>query len=247
MTAISEPMLFCSGSRGNLSKYLIARGLKPLGNISVDLECQRHPSVLVLSYSATQRHESLQSYQEDIKYYETLLASIISLRDHPRIVFISSQTVTLDSNSYYAQSKLCIESLISKSGLDYIILRPGFLFSDEDQIFVSSIARIAQFPLTLGTSDPLFTACRASDILNRVRRFALLQTHNCHVSKVEQIGLTLMSLADILNLQRRYRFRAGAPRLALRLLATALPKLQKIINPVSTISFPSIAVASYYD
>ena len=56
-----------------------------------------------------------------------------------------------------------------------------------------------------------------------------------------------MSLADILNLQRRYRFRAGAPRLALRLLATALPKLQKIINPVSTISFPSIAVASYYD
>lgn len=245
--AVPSPNLFCSGRYGQLSRYLLACGVKPISAALTEiLECQRVPTIL-LTYSPTQREETRFSFDKELAYYNKLISALKECERPLRIVYISSQTVILDDKSLYAQAKLNVERLLSASGLSCLIIRPGFIFSDENRLFLPSLSLLATLPITLGLPDPLFTACRASDLLQRSLKYAsspLLREGECIV---EHLGLILMPFCKILDLQRRYSYRLPIPLPLLKALATASPKLRKIIQPVSSTPFPGLAEASSYD
>jgi hypothetical protein len=200
-----------------------------------------------LTYSPTQRKETIQSYEDEIAYYKKLLHSLRSTADRVRVIYVSSQTVILDDQSLYAKAKLQVEALISQSGLPSLILRPGFIFTDDDHLFLPSLARIASLPLTLGVSSPLFSACRAADILQRARDYSQSHLAEGHHCRFEHLGVSLMSFTRILDLQCPKSFRISVPFPVLRVLAIASPKLRKIVRPVSSTAFPSTALVSSYD
>jgi hypothetical protein len=155
--------------------------------------------------------------------------------------------VILDDQSLYAKAKLQVEGLITQSGLPSLILRPGFIFTDDDHLFIPSLARIAPLPLTLGVSNPQFSACRAADILQRARDYSQAELAKVDHCRLEHIGVSLMSFTQILDLQCPMSFRFPVPFPLLRVLAIASPKLRKIVRPVSSTPFPNTALVSYYD
>jgi hypothetical protein len=239
--------LYCSGRHGQLSRYLMAKGVIPVSDDFPELTGSLGTPTLIVTYSPTQRQETVAAYSREIAYYTRLISSLQAIKSPPRIVFISSQTVILDDGSLYAKAKLEIESLFASSGLSCLLLRPGFIFTDDDHLFISSLALMASKPFTLGIDRPLFSACRASDILQRVKEFSRAPLIGEPMCRLEELGLSLQTLSSILDLQRRFRCRLSFPVPLLRLLAIASPKLRKIIHPVSKTRFPRLGVASHYD
>lgn len=246
MNSATHP-IYCSGRRGALSRYLLASGVKPISADLEDLAQVSKSSILLLTYSATQRRESLDSFQRELSYYTKIVNKLVGLPAPPFIVYISSQTVIIDDQSLYARAKLAVEQLLEDSGLRCLILRPGFLFSDQDRLFIPSLSTMAALPISLGIATPCFSACRANDILARVRQVATSSLVERQSFRVEHLGVRLITITDVFNLQKRLSWRFAIPVWLLSLLALLSPKLNKIIQPNSMTTFPSLAIPSFYD
>ena len=105
---IAKIKFYKSGKRGLLSNYLEDIGIKTFSDHLEDIKSSNEKVFLICTKSACQRQETLKAYNDDIGWYQKLLEEYEGLNNKLVLIYISSQTIYLDSNNFYAKSKIII-------------------------------------------------------------------------------------------------------------------------------------------
>ena len=117
------------GNKGYLSKALTNRILKKEKDFHSNLFGKSNDyNFLIATFSPSMRSDSFESMKKEINYYKDLISN---LKPNDFLIYISSQTLELTNNTFYAKAKNNVEGLIELSSKKYVIIRPGMIFDDK--------------------------------------------------------------------------------------------------------------------
>lgn len=240
-------MIYCLGRHGVLSKELLGSSSITSAGGAKEVPLGRN-NVVILTYSPTQRQENKRAYTDETRYYRDMVKYFEELGSNaPRIVYISSQTVLQNSKSIYGRAKLYIEKRLRRSNLNVMIIRPGFIFDKKGRLMNKGMQALASMPLTLLGNKRLFSACRASDLMRYIEEYEKGVLCTQEKQETVQLGLRLMSLCEILDLDRKYAYRIRVPKQIIRFASIFNKKLLKLTVAGSGVVCSTYGLAGYYD
>lgn len=222
---------FKTGSKGNLSNFLNKCKIKTFQKNQIKLDSPKKKSYLICSQSACQRNETKISYIEDILWYENLLKECYEIKEKLVLIFISSQTIYLDSENYYAKSKIDIEKLLLKSDFQVLILRFGFLLNKEGLPIQPIFKLLNKFNVGFPSSIPKFAYLKLQDFLETLEK-AIFLNEKLHF-KVFDIGARDKHINELIFANKKPWFILKIPRIFILIISTFFIKLRKILSPNS--------------
>ena len=232
---------------GKLSRYL-HRQLKSHVLSLEDLQVSESKSLLnqaflILTFSHTLHIDTLVAYKDETNFYHSILSKLPA---STHIIYISSQTLELSSQTYYSKAKQVIEQLISSGDNPYTIIRPGMIFdTDTNQFFLESMNKAAKSLITFYNDTPKTTVCAACDISSLIDSITKQPTR--YMNQTLNLGLKRFTFSQIQDFQkRRQRFPAMAFYI-LCLLGYFMPRLRAYCFGGALAEAPSLAVPSSFD
>jgi len=128
-----------------------------------------------------------------------------------KFIFISSDSVNLKKPGPYAQSKIDSERIVKESGLDYIILRPNWIYDDKGEKDLKQIiSLVKKFPIVpiIGNGNYKLQPVHIKDVVYAIKK--VIKSNQIH-NKIYSLGgseeITFNEIVDEvsknLNLKRK--------------------------------------------
>ena len=234
----STKKFYKSGRRGLLSNYLETIGIKTFSKNLEDIKSSNEKIYLICTKSACQRQETLKAYNEDISWYQELLKENEELNTKLVLIYISSQTIYLDSNGFYAKSKIDIEKLLLSSNFEVLILRFGFLLNDYDIPIQRVFSIMNKFNLGFPSSVPNFASTRLKDFLGKIQK-SIIVKEKTNINLFD-INNREKHINELIFSQKKPFLIFKIPPFIIFLLSFFKKKLYKIVKPNSSIPTANI-------
>ncbi len=201
-------------------------------------------AVKIATFCPTLRKDNLESYNEEIAYYEELVKNF---KEDEHLIFISSITLELTNNTYYSKAKKRVEELIAGNLENFTILRIGMIFdSSEKKFTLASMDNSSKSIFTFLNDIPKTTACTIKDIYEAIIKVS----SNLHFFSGEtiNIGLSRFSFYQLQNIshQRKYRI----PILSffiLSILSIFSPRLKAYVKGKASSDLSKTGLKSSFD
>ncbi len=107
-------------------------------------------------------------YRENIISLRNLI-DVMKINNVKRIIYFSTQNVYLEKTGYYGNSKKECDKTLINSGVEYIIIRPNYVYGiDKENYFYQLIRLIRKFKICLiiGNGDNKFQPINKKDVAN---------------------------------------------------------------------------------
>jgi len=112
-----------------------------------------------------------------------------------KLIFISSMAAKRASLDDYGKTKLKIENLIKESGLNYVILRPSIIYSDNNLSLIGKSLKTPLFIPVIGNGNYKLNPVHINDVAEAITRAVEKKNKEYDVAGAEKI-----SFNDIIKL-----------------------------------------------
>ncbi len=158
---------------------------------------------LVINLAAIIRTISKKRYEENILGIKNLI-DVLEQKEIKRIIYFSTQSVNLKNKGPYSKSKEISERLLRESSLDYIIIRPNYVYGiDKANDFYRMAYLATSFKVIpiIGDGKHRIQPILKEDLVNIV--FSLIDNFKGH-SIVEISGKETLSINEIAKTIKEY-------------------------------------------
>lgn len=132
---------------------------------------------VVINTAAVVRTSNKKKYSENVIMMENII-SALNNNKISKLIHFSTQNVNLKNKGYYSKSKEDAEKILQRTHLDYLILRPNYVYSiDKNNDFYRMAELISSFNVApvIGTGNkkiqPILREDLADIVLNIIENF----------------------------------------------------------------------------
>tara|TARA_Y100000310_G_C20684797_1_gene818253 strand:+ start:991 stop:1800 length:810 start_codon:yes stop_codon:yes gene_type:complete len=176
---------------------------------------------LIINLASIIRTLRKSKYKENIQGLKNLI-EVMDINNIKKLIYFSTINVHLKNPGKYGNSKIECEKLIKNSNLDYIILRPNYVYGIDKNNDIYKLLKIIKtfkvYP-SIGNGEKRFQPINKEDLAS----ITLNLVKNFKKSSLDLSGSELISFNEIVNSTNLKHLKLTAPLKLLKVFKKILP------------------------